>query len=110
MKISRTEADLETTFRKACAKYGGVARKLVSPGNSGVFDRFVIWDRGVTTYAELKHPDGTGRRSTLQLDEQRLLEEKGHLAMFIESEAQIALFIKRSLDRVRAAALSGDEP
>lgn len=107
MKISRTEADLESAFRKACAKYGGVARKLASPGNSGVFDRFVVWDNGVTTYAELKRPDGTGKRSQLQLDEQVLLESKGHLAMFIESEAQIALFIKRSLDRVKAAGGAG---
>ena len=97
----RKEVDLEGAFVTACRRHGGTARKLVSPGHAGVLDRFVIWDNGVTTYAELKRPKG-GRRSPLQIDEVEMLTRRGHLAMFIASEADIALFIKRSLERVRA--------
>lgn len=95
----RKEVDIEKAFRIACRRYGGIARKLTSPGSAGVLDRFVVWPGGVTTYAELKRPSG-GVVSALQLGELKMLSDMGHLAMLVNNEADIALFIKRSLERV----------
>lgn len=96
----RTESKIEAAFVRSCARYGGIARKLTSPGAAGVPDRFVIWDKGVTTYAELKREKG-GVASPLQSEELEMLLSKGHLAMVVSCEMDIAMFIKLSLERVR---------
>ncbi len=97
-KIERKESDLEKSFRIACRRYGGVAKK--QKGFAGDLDRRVVWPNGVTTYAELKRPDGTGEVSELQEKEIKELNDMGHLAMVVASEVDIAVFIQRSLERV----------
>lgn len=96
-QIDRKENDIEAKFVSACRRYGGIARKQT--GGGGDLDRRVIWPGGVTTYAELKRPK-KGVRSKAQQDEVGLLLKMGHLAMFVESEMDIALFIQLSLERV----------
>ena len=102
LQIKDKESKLEERFRREVLKHGGVPRKYVSPGQAGVPDRLVYWPRGVTTYAEVKR-DEDEKPSKLQEEEIALLQGMGHLAMVVRSELDIALFIKRSLDRVRAA-------
>lgn len=101
LKIDRKEADIESVFTKACRRYGGVARKYTSPGQRGVPDRLVYWGNGVTTYAELKRPGEELRPD--QQEEIGLLLKMGHLAMVIRNEADTALFIKLSMERVMNA-------
>lgn len=98
LQIDR-ESEIEGKFVRACARYGGIAKKQTAGG--GDLDRRVIWQKGITTYAELKKRKG-GVRSKAQQDEVGLLLSMGHLAMFIDSEMDIALFIKLSLERVMA--------
>jgi hypothetical protein len=100
----RKESEIEKKFRIACRRYGGLARKLTSPGSAGVLDRFVVWNNGVTTYAELKRPTG-GVVSELQSDEIRMLSGMGHLAQVVTNEMDIARFVKASLERVLHAHL-----
>ena len=61
----------------------------------------MIWPKGVTTYAELKRGKNSVR-SKAQQDEVGLLLSMGHLAMFIDNEMDIAVFIKLSMERVMA--------
>lgn len=100
MQIERKESDIEAKFVAACRRYGGIARKQTAGG--GDLDRRVIWPNGVTTYAELKRPS-RGVRSKAQQDEVGLLLSMGHLAMFVQNEMDIAMFIKLSLERVMKA-------
>lgn len=102
MSDDRKEATIETTFNKACRRAGGDPVKFVSPGRAGMPDRLVKWPHGVTTYAELKRPTG-GERSALQEHEVGDFLAKGHLAMFINDEAGIAVFVRLSLERVAKA-------
>lgn len=100
LQIRDKENKLEERFRKEVLKHGGVPRKYTSPGQAGVPDRLVYWPAGVTTYAEVKR-DEDEDASKLQAQEIELLRTMGHIAMLIRSELDIAVFIKRSLDRVR---------
>ena len=97
LQIDRKESSIEDKFVAACRRYGGIAKKQT--GGGGDLDRRVIWPNGVTTYAELKRPKG-GVRSKAQQDEVGLLLKMGHLAMFVQNEMDIALFIKLSMERV----------
>lgn len=96
-QIDRKEADIEAAFNAACRRYGGVPKKQTAGG--GDLDRRVVWDNGVTTYAELKRPK-KGVTSEMQDAELKLLLSKGHLAMVIRTEMDIALFVKLSMERV----------
>jgi hypothetical protein len=98
LQIDR-ESEIESKFVKACARYGGIARKQTAGG--GDLDRRVMWPNGVTTYAEIKKRKG-GVRSKAQQDEVGMLLKMGHLAMFVENEMDIAMFIKLSMERVMA--------
>ncbi len=92
----RKESPLEAKFVASCRRYGGDAIKLTSPGRAGMPDRLVAWEKGVTTYAEVKR-DEHEEPTPLQQDELRKLREKGHHAAVIRCEADIALFISASL-------------
>ncbi len=97
MADDRRESEIEKKFRIACRRYGGIAKKQTAGG--GDLDRRVIWNSGVTTYAELKRPT-RGVTSQAQLDEIKLLQSMGHVAMVVANEMDIARFIKLSLERV----------
>lgn len=99
MQIDRKESSIEKAFVVACRRYGGIAKKQTAGG--GDLDRRVIWPKGVTTYAELKRGKNSVR-SKAQQDEVGLLLSMGHLAMFIDNEMDIAMFIKLSMERVMA--------
>lgn len=101
MKTERLEKDIEAAFNRIVKRFGGDPMKFTSPGRSGVPDRVVTWPHGVTTWAELKKP-GKGL-DPLQEHEVGELLKRGHLAMAIRSEQDIARFVKASLERVMMA-------
>lgn len=97
LQIERKESALEKAFNVACRRYGGIPKKQTAGG--GDLDRRVIWDNGVTTYAEIKR----GNKGVVSPEQERelgLLLGKGHLAMVIRNEMDIAMFIKLSMERV----------
>ncbi len=57
-KKEELERDLEQWFRKQVVNLGGRSYKFVSPGNSGVPDRIVIWPGGKVDFVELKTTTG----------------------------------------------------
>lgn len=58
------ERDLEQWFRRQVLAMGGQSFKWVSPGNTGVPDRIVIWPGGRIDFVELK--TATGRLRSVQ--------------------------------------------
>ena len=50
------EAEIEKYLRTKIEAKGGLCLKFVSPGNSGVPDRLVIYPKGQTCFVELKAP------------------------------------------------------
>lgn len=98
LQVKRKESTLEAKFVASCRRYGGDAIKLTSPGRAGMPDRLVVWNNGLTTFAELKR-DGDAPVSKGQLDEIKKLQDKGHVAMLVCSELDIAVFIAESMKR-----------
>lgn len=94
----KRERTIEQKFTASCRRYGGDAHKL---GHSGLPDRIVVWDKGVTTYAELKR-EGEDPEPH-QEKEIKKLRDKGHLVQVVRNEMDIAVFIAASLKRVVAA-------
>ena len=78
------EKDIERYLRDEVKKAGGRAYKFVSPGNSGVPDRLVLFPGGVVIFVELK---AHGKKSTaLQLAQQKRIEKLGFPVYVIDSE------------------------
>lgn len=95
LETKRRESSLEDKFRKSCRRYGG---KTVKLGHSGYPDQLVLWDKGVTTYAELKRvgEDPEPHQEVMIQD----MRDRGHLVHVVHNEAEMARFISESLQRV----------
>lgn len=91
----RRESSIEAKFIKACRRYGGMAVKV---GHSGKPDQAVLWDNGVTTWAELKAA-GESPEPHQEVEIQRM-RDKGHLVHVVHDEREMAVFIAESLKRV----------
>lgn len=52
------EKDIEKKLVRWAKEHGGVAYKFISPGNSGVPDRIVIFPNRPPIFVELKNEDG----------------------------------------------------
>lgn len=94
MRTKRRESDIESKFVRVCRRYGGTAIKV---GYGGWPDQAVVWEGGVTTWAELKRPGEDPEEH--QAERIRSLEEKGHVVRVVRCEADIALFVSDSLQR-----------
>lgn len=88
------ESTLEDRFVGAVEARGGVVRKLRWDGINGAPDRLVLAQGPRMAFVELKRPDGTGRVSKLQAREIRILRRMGFDARVIETDGQVAEFIK----------------
>lgn len=94
MSAKPLESDLEAAFGKAVAAQGWESCKLVSPSHNGRPDRMVLAHNGVCAMAELKR-DKNASLSALQARELRKMQERGFIAMRIDSLADVAIFIHR---------------
>lgn len=68
------ESKVEAYLRREVEGRGGVCRKWVAPGHTGVPDRIVVL-RGMVWFVELKQDDG--RLSPIQRAEQKKLTDAG---------------------------------
>ena len=85
------ESEIERYLVDKVKDIGGLCMKWVSPGNSGVPDRIVIFDRGVY-FIELKRPGESPR--ALQVETIRRLQRQGMIAFVIDNKLKIDKFIK----------------
>lgn len=86
------EKDIERKLQRKVKAAGGVCLKFISPGNSGVPDRLILFDRGRIAFAELKRPGEKPR--PLQLVQIRKLRDLGFRVYVISSEEEIAELVK----------------
>lgn len=76
--------------------FGGIAYKFVSPGNTGVPDRLVLFPRGRIAFVELKAP---GKKPTaLQLLQQRRIKDLGFEVLVIDNKADVDKFIQDHME------------
>lgn len=87
LKESKIEAVLVAAVRAA----GGRAYKFVSPGNSGVPDRIIVFPCRAAVFVELKTVHGT--LSALQQVQQRTLKNLGQDVHTINSPRGVAAFM-----------------
>lgn len=91
------ESTLERRLVREVTRIGGLAPKFVSPGNSGVNDRLVILNDGVTIYVEMKAPGKPLR--PLQERWKRMLLKRGHRYYKIDSVEDIDRFIQEVMPK-----------
>lgn len=85
------ESEIEKYLVDKVKDIGGLCMKWVSPGNSGVPDRIVIFDKGVY-FIELKRPGESPR--ALQVETIRRLQRQDMIAFVIDEKLKIDKFIK----------------
>lgn len=87
------EKDIEQYLRDEVKKASGRAYKFVSPGNSGVPDRLVLFSGGVVIFVELK---AKGKKSKpLQIAQQTRISKLGFPVHVIDSKPGVDELILR---------------
>ena len=81
------EKSVESYLTKQVNKLGGLCWKWVSPGNSGVPDRIVIY-KGSVVFVELKRPKG-GKLRALQMVKLQQLTNQRQEVRVINTKAQV---------------------
>lgn len=85
------EKTIEEYLRNRAKEFNGRAYKFVSPGNSGVPDRIVMFPGGMIAFVELKAP---GKKFTpLQELQQRRIREMGFQVLILDSKSAVDDFI-----------------
>lgn len=87
-----SESTIEEYLVKKVKAKGGICKKWISPGWSGVPDRIAIIPGGKITFIELK--DYRGKLRKLQAYRSRQLRELGCDVYCINSREAVDLFIK----------------
>lgn len=86
------EATIEVYLRDRVKAQGGIAYKLVSPGNVGVPDRLIVFPGGTVYFRELKAP---GKKPTpLQMRQLEKLKALGFDVGVIDSKEGVDAFMK----------------
>lgn len=86
------EKEIEEYLVRHVRQCGGKAYKFVSPGNSGVPDRLVVFPNGVIAFIELKAPGEKTR--PIQDHEINRLRLYGQSVAILDSKAKIDSYIK----------------
>lgn len=73
---TKTESALQKHLKRWCERYGIACYKFASPSRRGVPDLILIY-KGRVVFVELKSPAKTGKLSTLQRYELKLLTLHG---------------------------------
>lgn len=87
------EKEIEKFLVDGVRKMGGVAFKLVSPGNAGVPDRLVVMPGGKIYFAELKTDKGTP--TILQCRQMDRLFSLGCDVTLLQGREQVKKFLER---------------
>lgn len=85
------ESEVEKYLRIKIKSIGGLCYKWVSPGNSGVPDRIVIYD-GIVWFVELKRPNAKPRASQIACHDK--LRSKGVKVSVLDSIDEVDDFIE----------------
>lgn len=86
------EKEVEQYLRERVKMFGGKAYKFISPGNTGVPDRLVLFPAGRVAFIELKAP---GKKpSPLQLMQQRKIRDLGFEVLVIDNKTDVDKFIQ----------------
>lgn len=94
--MGKRESKVETYLDTEVKKLGGITRKWVCPGRSGVPDRIVIV-RGIVFFVEVKTMDGTVE--PWQKREMDKLNESGALTLVVRGRPGVDDFVN-ILDRL----------
>lgn len=86
------ESALESKLVREVKNIGGLALKWTSPGQRGVPDRLILLPEGRVEFVEMKAPGKP--LEPLQERWARILSEMGFGVRKIDSEAEIAEFIR----------------
>lgn len=89
------ESDLEKSFVGFVEGHGGITAKMTIKGRRGWPDRLYVLPGGRIGLAELKHPDGTGRRSGTQIALHAALRHLGVIVRVIDSKDQFAAILEK---------------
>lgn len=81
------EVDIERRLKLRIKQMGGMALKLVSPGNAGVPDRLVLFKGAKAIFVELKAPGKKPRM--LQVKRRKQIEELGFKVYTVDSYEDI---------------------
>ncbi len=87
------EKDIEKYLRVEIEKIGGIAYKLVSPGNLGVPDRLVLLPNGKIYFVELKAPGGKLRPT--QVAQHRRISNLGFKVLTLDSKEAVNGFMNK---------------
>jgi VRR-NUC domain. len=91
-KPKKREKSIESYFMDKIKAIGGICYKFVSPGNSGVPDRVVLY-KGCVVFVELKRPGQKPRKlQSLVIED---IKKQGVPAFAINSKEQIDSLIAR---------------
>ena len=85
--------DIEKYLRVEIKKIGGIAYKLVSPGNLGVPDRLVLLPNGKIYFVELKAPGGKLRPT--QVAQHRRISNLGFKVLTLDSKEAVNGFMNK---------------
>lgn len=84
------ESRIEAALRREVEGRGGLCRKWVAPGHTGVPDRIVIL-RGMVWFVELKQEDG--KLSPMQIVEQKKLMDAGAAVVTLYGMDSVRTFL-----------------
>ena len=87
------EKDIEKYLRVEIKKIGGIAYKLVSPGNLGVPDRLVLLPNGKIYFVELKAPGGKLRPT--QVAQHRRISNLGFKVLTLDRKEAVNGFMNK---------------
>lgn len=97
------EKNIEKFLVREVKKLGGKAYKFISPGNSGVPDRIVIFNKRPPIFVELK--TDKGRLSDLQKVQCKKLIGLGQKVEVLYGKEDVDVFIDHLREEVRGAKL-----
>lgn len=92
------EVTIEKYLKQQVEKHGGICRKWVSPGYTGVPDRIVMFHPRVILFVELKSPTGRLRARQKRVRDEfaklgipvYVLKTKTDVKLWVELQASIA--------------------
>jgi Uma2 family endonuclease len=89
--VRMNEVNIEKRLKLKVQQMGGLALKLISPGNAGVPDRLILFKNARVAFVELKSPSKKLR--ALQRKRKNQLEEMGFKVYTIDSYKDIDMLL-----------------